>query len=224
MDLLLDELRQGLKVDDLQTIADIWKLWVKAFCKGMFYDYDSLKTVIMKSPDYGKSALSGFKHIKNTKVIFLIRNPFYAIDSLKRSREMRGLKLHVFELINVFRDYNLLLHTIQNIKKDEKRRQDSCIIKYEDFLQNPQKTMRSVADFISIPFSEEFMRPTMNGKPWYGLSSFDVLNGISKKPLSRKIKTLHDWEIETIKSHLMPFFRYFNYSLTVHEGENEQKN
>ena len=220
MNLLLEELRRGFKVDKLNTIADIWNLWVKAFCKGMFYDYDSIKNVIMKSPDYGKSAIAGYKYLKNVKVIFIIRNPFHAIDSLKRSREMRGLKLHAFELINVFRDYNLLLHTIQHIERNEKKRQNSFIIKYEDFLQNPKKKMRSLADFISIPFSQALMEPTMNGRPWYGLSSFDIMNGISKKPLSRKIKTLNDWEIDAIKSHLKAFFRYFNYSLAIPEREN----
>jgi hypothetical protein len=220
MKILEEELRQGLKLGGINTITDIWYLWVRAFCRGMHYDYQSIKAVVMKSPDYGKSVVTGNKYLFDPKIIIIVRNPYYAVDSLKRSREMRGLKLHALELINVLRDYGLLLNTIQDIECDQKKRQNTVIVKYERFLQNPKKTMRTIAGLMSIPFSNKFMKPTMNGSPWYGLSSFEKFNGISTKPSTRKIQTLNDWEIDLIKTHLQPFFRYFNYPLAIPERDN----
>lgn len=218
---LLQSLKVGLRSGKHETVSDIWHLWAEAFCKAMNYSYETIKTIVVKSPDYGKSAIMGQKYLENCLAIFMIRNPYYAIDSLKRSREMRGLKLHTFELINVCRDYRLLLNTVTHLKEKDKEQRNNMTIKYEDFVQDPEATMRRVAEFMSVPFSSDFLRPTMNGQEWYGLSSFDMLNGISKKPVARKIKVLNQWEIDTIGTQLLPFFRYFGYPLSVLPAKDE---
>ncbi len=75
--------------------------------------------------------------------------------------------------------------------------------------------MRKIADFMGLPFSERFLRPTMNGQDWYGLSSFDLMNGISDAPLSRGIKVLSPWEIDLILDHIPHVFKHFDYPLSV---------
>jgi len=192
------------------TVCSVWETWLRAYIAARGCDARKIKNVLFKCGDYAKSAVTALKHLKDVKVIIVIRDPRYAIDSLKRSRELRKEKdLHLFELFNTVNDYRLFL---KNIRKAQGINSGAVlVIKYEDIVREPARLMREVSYFLEIPFNEIMLRPTVNGKPWYGLSSFKKLNGISRFPKRRNIMALSRAEIEYINKKVSNFLRHFNY-------------
>ena len=61
-----------------------------------------------------------------------------------------------------------------------------AIIRFEDLLANTEETMRRLAAWLGIEFTDELLRPTFNGLPIRANTSFDdVGTEVSTRPLER---------------------------------------
>jgi hypothetical protein len=70
------------------------------------------------------------------------------------------------------------------------------VIRYEDLLTAPDDTMRAVANFLGIAFTEDLLRPTSLGEAWQGNSSRGVsFTGISANNLDLWRKEITNLEI-----------------------------
>lgn len=92
-----DAFRAALAESGEASVAGLWRRLVTAWLAGM--GEPSKSFACMKSPDYGKSAAGALGTIQESRAIIIFRDPLYAIDSLKRSRELRGDKLLTWPLI-----------------------------------------------------------------------------------------------------------------------------
>jgi hypothetical protein len=119
----------------------------------------------------------------------------------------RHKPLHPINFVQVINDYYFFWNNRSEIL-DER----TILIRFEDLVVEPKKTMRAVADHVGIEFTDNLLKPTLLGQPHKYGSSFASLKGIDKSVLDRKIKVLSEIEMEIIREHLKPIIEYFDYT------------
>jgi hypothetical protein len=187
------------------TIDELWRWLAAASVAGL--GQTPRRFGCMKSPDYGNSAKAAFRWSPNARVLVIVRDPVYALDSLKRSREMRGEKLLTWPLLALqvrrFQDLHRFIHDTdpQRLK----------VIRYETFVQEAEATMKDVAAWLEIEMTEALLIPTMHGHFWPGISSFAPTIGIQTKPKDRSISSLTNREQTFIKAALSGFRQAFSF-------------
>ncbi len=193
------------------TVQAVWDYWLHALMDCMGHNDRNVRMAFFKSPDYGKSAVSALRYLGDSKIIMMVRDPRHAIDSLKITRQKRKVKIvHLFELLNIVKDYKFMKETVAAIMGSEKK--DSLkVVKFEELVGDPAGKMKEIAGFLEIPFHDSMLHPTFNGKEWHGWSSINSFEGISDEPLKRQVTALTDWEIDFIKTELADVIKYFGY-------------
>lgn len=191
-----------------KNLSEVWNTLISSYANSFCKDYSSCKKVIFKTADYGLSILSARKHLGTTTNIFIMRNPFYSLDSLKRSRKIRGEKiLHPINLAEAIRDYVFLWNNWESIFL-----QDTLLVYYEELLQFPEKIMHQVAEHIEIEFFNSLLKPTLQGGKWPGHSSFKAANGLDISMLDRELVELNETEISFIETHLSELLNAHGYT------------
>jgi hypothetical protein len=88
------------------------------------------------------------------------------------------------------------------------------IIRYEDLVQKPGKTMKEISVFLGIEEDEILWVPTRNGIAWEGNSMFDDrFSQISGTPIERWKHTLPTEEAGVLTLLLRPWMRAFGYPI-----------
>jgi hypothetical protein len=147
--------------------------------------------------------------LSNYKGIFIIRNPFYALESLKRARSISGrMELTSFTMAQSLNYYNFFWKNLDKIKSS-----NTIVIKFEDVIMNFEVTMKEVADHVDIEFTKNLITPTLRGQLWNGDSSFHKLDGIDKKTVLRPLKDLSSSDIDFINHNLKGILDYFDYKI-----------
>lgn len=196
----------GLK--QCENVQQVWHLLVTAYAAAMPRDYSGCDAAFIKAADYGRSILGGHAFLTDCKGLTIIRNPYFAIDSLKKSRAMRGQKLlHPFNLGEVILDYLFWWGHL-----DAMRSADTLLLEYERLVMDPEPVMRRVAAHLGILFTDNLLRPTLLGEPWGGLSSFASTDGIDRQALARPLKVLDVDEVAFIGRSLAPMLERFGYT------------
>ncbi|KKU74129.1 MAG: hypothetical protein UX98_C0001G0059 [Parcubacteria group bacterium GW2011_GWA2_47_26] len=202
------------------SIPEIWNCLVNAYAHSFPTDYSERDTAYMFIGDMGRSILSTKKvNLKNCRCIFFIRNPYHALDSLKKARmfsrdslldrtNRKSKTLHPINFAEVIKDYYFFWNNRSEIV-DER----TVLIRFEDLVAEPEKTMRDIADHVGIEFTDNLLKPTLCGQPHGYGSSFEQLTGVGRSVLSRKIQVLNESEISFIGKHLKPILDYFDYKM-----------
>lgn len=186
-------------------ISGLWRWLTLACLSGM--GETPKRYACMKSPDYGKSAVAALSTIEETRAIVILRDPLHAIDSLKRSRELRGEKLLTWPLIaKSIRDFQAMRERVAGLSRRNLR-----ILRYESLVSDPEAEMRGIAEWLGIPFDISLLEPTMHGQHWPGISSFKATEGIETSPAERPIRALTSDEQALIRRHLADFRQAFGY-------------
>ncbi len=197
----LDALRGCVRVQD------VWHVLVAAYAAASAGDYSGADKVLIKSADYGMSVLSGRRFLDRARFVFILRNPYYALDSLKKSRQIRGHKLlNPFNFGDALRDYAFFWD-----HRDEILGKDTILITYENLVARPREVIREVAAFWEIPFTENLLVPTLAAKSWPGLSSFKETREIEGDILDRHLQVLSPQEIELVRKHLADLLESYGY-------------
>ncbi|MGQ0671774.1 MAG: sulfotransferase family protein [Hyphomicrobium sp.] len=185
--------------------AGLWHWLASALIAGMHRP--AVRFACMKSPDFGKSIVSALATIPEARAIVIVRDPLYSIDSLKRSREMRSAKLLTWPLIaQSIRSFQQLHDRISAADPTRFR-----AVRYETLVDDPEPVMRSLADWLEIPFVPSLIQPTMRGEHWPGISSFEATDGIERKAKLRPIQALTNEEQALVRKHLSALRAVFDY-------------
>ena len=191
------------------SIEEIWRCLINAYALASKTDFSGRSTAFIREGDWGKSMLATKKTLKNCKCIYIIRNPYSALDSLKKGRELANRKiLHPINFSQVLNHYFFFWNNKDSIIDDR-----TILIRYEDLLMQPREVMKRVADHVGIEFNETLMTPTLLGNPWGGGSSFSHTTGIDKSVLERSISSLNVEEMDLITVHLRPIIDFFDYKI-----------
>jgi hypothetical protein len=194
-----DAFRRALAECMEPTVSALWRRMVGALLAGM--GEPVCRHACMKAPDYGKSAESALALIDEARAIVIVRDPLHALDSLKRSRELRNEQLLTWPLLaRHVRHFQQLGERLQRL--DPSR---LLTVRYETLVAEPEATMRAVAEWLAIPFEPCLLVPTMRGRHWPGISSFRSTEGIDQRAAERPIEALTAHEQELIRKHLGGF-------------------
>jgi hypothetical protein len=169
----------------------------------------SRNTVAIASGDFGRSLIVADKYLENVIPVLYIRNPYYALNSLKKARTLpvsKGKELHPVNFMEVILEYKFLMDNINSFPRN------THIIKFEDMVVDTGKTMRAFCKIAGIDYHKTITKPTIDGEPHWGTSSFDLKSkGIHPEAVHRKITELSSMEIALITKHLKPFLDRFGY-------------
>jgi hypothetical protein len=192
------------------SVAGIWNTWFNSLQTVLYPDIPRRPAVI-KSPDYGKSALSAHHNLPAPKTIFIVRDPIYALSSLRqlRANQPHRWKFTTLRMLTEISDYNSMLHIYRQLRNECPSQ--VIAIRYEDLIREFQPTMQKLVEFLNIDYDAILSHPTFNFQEWHGDSSFETLKGISDQPLNRNRILLTDQEKEIVSENLADFLVEFCY-------------
>ena len=194
-------------LSDCKSIAEIWAVLCAAYASAFGWHSAQFHAAFMMSGDSGKSLISVKESLPKCSCIFIVRDPYLALDSLKISREIRGEKiLNPLNLSKAVSYYNFIMINLNRIIHE-----DTFLIRYEDLIANPIVTMKEISNHCGVEYTENLICPTLMGKPWGTNSIFCDSLGIESSSVSRELKALNRSEIEFISEHTASYLQYFGY-------------
>jgi hypothetical protein len=145
------------------------------------------------------------------KFIHVVRNPLAALAAVERINTDRewgfSLSRDTAELRTSMRQG---LENAARLGTDRYR-----IVRYEDFVREPARVMRDIADWLDIPYQQGLLQPTVNGIPSVSNSAFkeNRLEGkIHPRSLERWREALSPFEIKHIQQTLYDEACAYGYS------------
>jgi hypothetical protein len=88
------------------------------------------------------------------------------------------------------------------------------LLRFEDLLKEPEKTMESVAVFLDLGWHPAFLQPTRVGDAWRGNSMFaEKYSAISTAPLDRWKKSLSAYDLAVLQTIARRVMRLMGYDL-----------
>ena len=151
------------------TPANLLKIFMEIFYE--YYKYPSTpRGWIEKSTSSEIYALEMFKWFPNAKFIHVIRDPRDNWASLKSGwhRRFRNYNDNISRLMHSLIErgrlgLELALHNLSLL--GSKR---YIVVRYEDLVGTPKKTMRRVTKFLKTKYNKGFITPTCAGLSWLG--------------------------------------------------------
>ena len=122
--------------------------------------------LLEKSVSNAENALRLQKLFPNAKFIHIMRNPYANLLSFRDYR---------FKMNNRFPSLRDLVECLKvnyyYLYKNQELIDDYLVVKYEDIAMNTKEEMIKISQFLNIPFNENLLSPTVNGKRWEGNST-----------------------------------------------------
>jgi hypothetical protein len=184
---------------------ELWALLRDAYIAG--FGYAPRRYVSIKAADYGRSVFGALDYFAEARGVIIVREPIAALASLKAYRQKRNAKLLTWPtLVQAVVDMNRLAAEVDRLDRERLR-----IVRYEDFAEAPEPTMRSICDWLGVRFEPTLLEPSMMGQPWSNNSSFSAgESGVASLP-QRRAATLADAERDYALWALGPFRKRFGY-------------
>ena len=150
--------------------------------------------VVEKSVSNAENALRLQKLFPNAKFIHIMRNPYANLLSFRDYR---------FKMNNRFPSLRDLVECLKvnyyYLYKNQELIDDYLVVKYEDIAMNTKEEMIKISQFLNIPFNENLLSPTVNGKRWEGNSTQNKkFTGVSNERVARFDNRLTKVEVEII--------------------------
>ena len=123
-----------------------------------------------------------------------MRNPYANLLSFRDYR---------FKMNNRFPSLRDLVECLKvnyyYLYKNQELIDDYLVVKYEDIAMNTKEEMIKISQFLNIPFNENLLSPTVNGKRWEGNSTQNKkFTGVSNERVARFDNRLTKVEVEII--------------------------
>ncbi|MCF6330696.1 MAG: sulfotransferase [Sulfurimonas sp.] len=200
--------------DDL-SIKYILKVVMKNIHK-YFYLNKKPKVWFEKTTSTEIYALDLIKMFPNAKFIHLIRDPRDNWASLKSGWDEKYKKYNDEQkrLLQSLIERGKL--GLEFAKNNREILGEKCykVVKFEDLTADPEKTMKELADFAGIKYSENLLHPTRFGVSWGG-NNFEGAK--FKKPSSENAnrwrERIAEEEAQIIEYHFEDIMNYFDYKL-----------
>jgi hypothetical protein len=182
------------KIDDTKIDKEILELYYSAIYYSLTNQYlsDELR-IVEKSVENAEFAVELSKFYPKAKFIHILRNPYSNFVSLRKYKSVKfGFPL-IYRLINTLSNNYYYLYKNQRIIDHYK------IVRYEDLVRQPEKTIREIANYLDIPFTEKMLFPTSMGNKWTGNSTTgEQYNKINNKNLDKWKEDISPLEIKYI--------------------------
>ena len=203
-----DRFLAALDVGRAASVGELWYGLARAYAAAL--GRPPARYCSMKAPDYGKSAMAATSHIAEAKAIVVVREPIRALDSLKRVREMRGLREKLLTwpvLAQCVAEMNALAERLHRADPDR-----VTWLRFEDLTARPEATMRRIAAWCGLDFQPSLTRPSVLGRDIPSNSSFEAVLDIQDSVATRGVRRLSAGEIDFACRNLGRFLNFFGYA------------
>ena len=147
-----------------------------------------------------------YKYYPDAVFIHIIRNPYAALVASRKFRTTRNRYPYLGTILRAME--NSFYHAFHNPRLHE----NYHMIRYEDLVQDTEKTMQQIAEFTGIPYNPAMLIPSTLGSPWKGNSmSGKGFDGISQAPVYAWKKDIFPLEaalINLLLPHVLTRFGY----------------
>lgn len=152
--------------NECESDVQLFDLFCQASLKSLNKDFSiSEKIVVEKSVENSECIDTMRELFPGSKHIFIVRNPYANIVSLRKFRTKSGVGFPLLSRVG-----SVLQSNFSNLEK-QKDMHDVMVVKYEDLVSETEKIMKRVADFIEIPFEFSLLNPTVMKNEWKGNST-----------------------------------------------------
>jgi phthiocerol/phenolphthiocerol synthesis type-I polyketide synthase E len=173
------------------------------------------RLLVDKTPSYAKNVETLWRAeawFDEPKYIHLVRHPYAVIESFVRHRFEKFIGEDGVDPYTcaeqVWAERN---NNIMNFSR-ELNPQRSCLIRYEDLVCEPAKTMQGLCEFLNLPFEEATLHPYEGGRMIGGPGDFDIFQHEGIDPTLGEI-----WRTISLPRPLEEYTQYlaaqFNYEL-----------
>jgi Sulfotransferase family len=198
-----------LNLNPVNNTRELFDAYVKAlYCTLHKKDYNEKTRFVEKSVENAEMTIDLVKLYPKASFVHILRNPYSNIVAIRnylgQKRRFPVLKSAVFEM------YNSYYHMYRNRRLIE----NMTIIKYEDLIQNPIKTMKEIAIFLGIEYNDILTKPTLFEKNWTGNSSSGIkFTGISNVNLETWKRIITPLEINIVNELFDFIMEDFDYKI-----------
>jgi acyl transferase domain-containing protein/thioesterase domain-containing protein/acyl carrier protein len=128
----------------------------------MLQDTVAPRLLVDKSPSYG-SSIETLEHaeriIEGAKYIHLVRHPYSAIESFMRNRFERLMAEGETDSMTLGEDVWSVMNANIRDFLSPLLKSKHHMVRYEDLVSNPEKTMKALCAFLEIPFDPAVLNP-----------------------------------------------------------------
>ena len=197
----------------VETLRDFFLHYFEALLVSLQKKANAIEQykIVDKTPLQEEYALLLKQWFPNAQFIHIVRNPYAHFVALRKwvilweknsgypylRRLIKWMHLSAY-----FAKYNQKCMGEQNYK----------IVRYEDLVQNTEKTLQDICSFAQIDFEDCLLKPTVFGQLWRGNSmSQKRFTGIDLSPLNRWKNDISPFEIRLLNQKIKSSFKSFNY-------------
>lgn len=163
--------------------------------------------VVEKSVEHAEFAPLINKWFPDAKFIHIVRNPYATLVACRNTDWQRGYAYLGPYLYSMESSYCQLFKNLELFN-------NYLVVRYEDLVSDPQKTMSLIANHLGIQNHASLQTPTLCGNLWGGNSSSkQIFSNIASTPSTKWLDSICDLEIILTNKVSRPIFDYFNYEL-----------
>lgn len=163
--------------------------------------------IVSKSVENSEFALDLKRLFPESKFLHIVRNPYAAFVALRKYKTKHSNYPLVDKLLKAL--YNDYYHLERNKRL---LGEDYHIIRYEDLVTESERSLRDVASFLNIDYSDSLHNPSFLGNPWSGNSTSNIkMTGLDYSRLNSFKKELFSYEIILINNSFSSFLKNYNY-------------
>lgn len=200
--------RAQLAAERPRDPATAWAWLLRAELAGL--GWQPKPFVCLKAADYGKSCEGALRTLPHARAVAIVRDPYRALDSLKGSREQRGVKRLTWPtLAHCVAEMNRLVDRVGDLPAERLR----CL-RYEALIGDRETVMRDLAAWLGLDYCDSMLRPTNAGAAWAPNSTF-ADGGRDEAESAAPLRTLNQAEIAFIRRTAGPFAAHFGYDLAA---------
>jgi hypothetical protein len=199
----LDKIKDRKKINSRHLIDSYFKSIYASTHNGK--ELDRNFKFVEKSVENTEFAVDLYKFYPNAKFIYIIRNPYSNIVSLRKYKSSNGYPYFDVVAKTLFQSYYFSY-------RNERLIENYKIIRYEDLVRDTENVIKGVCQFLNIPYDKKMTIPTKRGANWRGNStSGEDFSGISDKRLEVWKTDIHPFEIGIVNElffHTLERFKY----------------
>lgn len=194
---------QDKEVGDLRGLFDLYMAaW---YYSVMEREMPSTIRIVEKSVENAEYAGVIRWLFPQSRFIHIVRNPYANMVALRRFKSKGSYPCLSRLVASLYNSYYYLM-------KNPITLDNYLVVKYEDLVSDTERTMRKIAAFARIEYTDSLLQPTFMGKSWQGNSSFNRnFNGVSRLTLDRWRKDIKSLEIHIVNSFAGPVIEKFGY-------------
>lgn len=167
---------------------------------------------VEKTPRQEEFAWKLHEWFPEASFVHVLRNPYANVHAEILSGRVQMERRH--------RVYRPLAKSLYHMERNRRTLPRYRIVRYEDVVERPEKTLRSLARFLDLDFHDSLLEPSFLGVPWRGNSrstdgSFD---GIDPRPARAFLDQIHALDVALVNRYLEPVLRKYGYRVLPDPG------